>query len=210
MSEFFYDELLTRYPKLSCCIEEIKNACGTLFKTIQSGGKILLCGNGGSGADCEHISGELLKGFLRRRPLSSEDLHSFASFQDGLALAPKLQYGICAIPLSSFSSVYTAFCNDVDPEAVYAQLVFSMGRPGDTIICITTSGNSKNIYNAAITAKARNLSVIGLTGKTGGSIAPLCDSCIRVPETETFKVQELHLPVYHCICAALEAKFFND
>jgi len=204
-----FDELVKRYPCLSISIEDVKNACAILISSVKADGKILLCGNGGSSADCEHISGELLKGFLLKRPLSQADLEPFSHFENGVELGKQLQYGICTLPLSSFSSLYTAFCNDVSPDAVYAQLVMAMGKAMDAIICISTSGNAKNIINAAITAKSRGLKVIGLTGESGGALASLCDCCIKVPETETFMVQELHLPVYHCICSVLESEFFE-
>jgi len=206
MKNEFLNELLSRYPILNPCMSDIESCCDMLVETVKSNGKILLCGNGGSASDCEHISGELLKGFLKERPLCEQDLNKFNIIPDGQTLGRTLQYGIPAIPLTSFSSVFTAFCNDVDPDAVFAQLVLALGKPGDCLICISTSGNAKNVYNSAVTAKAFGVKVIGLTGKNGGILADLCDICIKVPETETFKAQELHLPIYHCICAVLEDK----
>ncbi len=200
-------ELLERYPSLTPCAAAINAACKELLQTAKAGGKILLCGNGGSCADCEHISGELLKGFLSERPLCESDLEKFGP--NGRELAQKLQYGVCAVPLPAMAAAMTAFGNDVAPEAVYAQLVLAMGRSGDALLCISTSGSSRNVVNAAVTAKALGIAAIGLTGETGGKLAELCDVCIRVPGTETFKIQELHLPVYHCICAALEAELFG-
>lgn len=202
-------ELYKRYPALTACGQDIGDATRRLLTAVRGGGKILLCGNGGSCADCEHISGELLKGFLSMRPLSETDKRAFDGLPQGDALANRLQYGICAIPLTSLTAVSTAFCNDVDPAAVYAQLTYAIGAPGDVLIAISTSGNAENVRNAAVAAKAKGLTVIGLTGQTGGKLAALCDVCIRVPESETFKVQELHLPVYHAICAALEAEMFG-
>ena len=134
---------------------------------------------------------------------------AFAPYESGTALAEQLQYGIPALPLPAFSALSTAFGNDVEPDAVYAQLVMALGKPTDVFIGLSTSGNAKNVCQAVITAKARGLKVIGLTGIGGGKLAGLCDCCIKVPEKETFKVQELHLPVYHCICAVLEAEFFQ-
>lgn len=209
MKEKLFTELTTRYPALNPCVEDIKAACQILTEAIQKGGKILLAGNGGSCADCDHISGELLKGFLSKRPLTEADRQSFAAYENGAALAEQLQYGIPALPLPAFSALSTAFGNDVEPDAIYAQLVMALGKPEDVFLGLSTSGNAKNVCQAAITAKARGLKVIGLTGIGGGKLADLCDCCIKVPEKETFKVQELHLPVYHCICAVLEAEFFQ-
>lgn len=209
MKENLFTELTTRYPALNPCVEEIQTACQILTEAIQKGGKILLAGNGGSCADCDHISGELLKGFLSKRPLTEADRQSFAAYENGAALAEQLQYGIPALPLPAFSALSTAFGNDVEPDAIYAQLVMALGKPEDVFLGLSTSGNAKNVCQAAITAKARGLKVIGLTGIGGGKLASLCDCCIKVPEKETFKVQELHLPVYHCICAVLEAEFFQ-
>ncbi len=209
MKENLFTELTTRYPALNPCVEEIQTACRILTEAIQKGGKILLAGNGGSCADCDHISGELLKGFLSKRPLTEADRQSFAAYENGAALAEQLQYGIPALPLPAFSALSTAFGNDVEPDAIYAQLVMALGKPEDVFLGLSTSGNAKNVCQAAITAKARGLKVIGLTGIGGGKLASLCDCCIKVPEKETFKVQELHLPVYHCICAVLEAEFFQ-
>lgn len=209
MKENLFTELTTRYPDLNLCAGEIETGCQILIEAIKKGGKILLAGNGGSCADCEHISGELLKGFLSKRPLSNADRLAFAPYESETALAEQLQYGIPALPLPAFSALSTAFGNDVEPDAVYAQLVMALGKPEDVFLGLSTSGNAKNVCQAAITAKARRLRVIGLTGISGGKLADLCDCCIKVPEKETFKVQELHLPVYHCICAVLEAEFFQ-
>lgn len=203
-------ELLERYPALQPCGAPIRKACAALLRTAQAGGKILLCGNGGSCADCEHISGELLKGFLSKRPLSENDRKKWELYEGGNRLSGTLQYGVCAIPLPAMTAAATAFGNDVSPEAVYAQLVLAMGKSGDALLCISTSGNSGNVVNAAITAKALGLACVGLTGERGGRLAELCDVCIRVPGTETFRIQELHLPVYHCICAVLEAGLFGE
>jgi len=209
VKENLFTELTERYPALNSCVREVKISCQILTEAMKKGNKILLAGNGGSCADCEHISGELLKGFLNKRPLTDTDKQAFSPYENGAILAGQLQYGIPALPLPAFSALSTAFCNDVDPDAVYAQLVMALGKPEDVFVGLSTSGNAKNICEAAITAKARGLKVIGLTGMGGGKLADLCDCCIQVPETETFKVQELHLPVYHCICAVLEAEFFK-
>lgn len=204
-----FDGLYARYPSLKQNSSEIAEAFELLAGTAANRGKILLCGNGGSCADCGHISGELLKGFLLRRELRADDIKKFEPFTGGKELARKLQYGICAIPLPSLTAALTAFVNDADPDAVYAQLVYAVGNRGDTVMCISTSGNSENICQAAVAARAAGLNVIGMTGENGGKLAPLCNTCIRVPEHDTFRVQELHLPVYHCLCAAVEEELFG-
>jgi D-sedoheptulose 7-phosphate isomerase len=196
--------LTERYPALAPISQDIQRACDILIASAKSG-KILLCGNGGSAADCSHISGELLKGFLLKRPLDEEALAAFEKKPD---LGLKIQRGISAIPLPELTAASTAYLNDVDPSAVYAQLAYALGHEGDSLVCISTSGNAENVINAAIAAKAKKLSVVGLTGKTGGALAPLCDVCIKAPETETYKVQELHLPVYHILCIVMEEEIF--
>ena len=205
------NELLKRYSSLESAKEEITKAENTLINGLKNSNKLLICGNGGSCADCEHIVGELMKGFLSKRPIIEEqkkEMKANCPEIDDKYLS-LLQRAAPAISLPSFTALNTAFCNDVDPDAVYAQLVMALGKPEDVFVGLSTSGNAKNICEAAITAKARGLKVIGLTGMGGGKLADLCDCCIQVPETETFKVQELHLPVYHCICAVLEAEFFK-
>lgn len=200
--------LTARYPNLVPCERDIGRAGELLLQSVCEGGTILLCGNGGSAADCEHIAGELLKGFCSLRPLCESDKAALAR-QGGGELADQLQYGIRTVALPSLISAGTAFCNDVDPAAVYAQLVYALGRPGDVLLCLSTSGNARNVCNAAVTARAKNMTVIGLTGRSGGALAPLCTVCIRVPEEETYRVQELHLPVYHALCMALEREMFG-
>jgi len=199
-----FETMRERYPMLSGCTENIEKSIDIIVKSFASGGKLLLCGNGGSSADCDHISGELLKGFLSQRPLSDADKATFSPYEGGTALADSLQYGLPAIPLHAFSAASTAFGNDVDPMAFYAQMVMALGRPGDVLLGISTSGNAENVYKAVVAAKAKGLLTIGLTGKNPSRLSALCDVCIQVPETETYLVQELHLPVYHTICAAVE------
>ena len=199
--------LLERYPELSACRSAIENTVATLLDTYQRGGKILLCGNGGSAADCEHISGELLKGFLLERQPEGAELAAL-SFTLGEKNAMKLQRGIPAIPLTSLSAALSAFANDASPELVYAQLTYALGKRGDTLICLSTSGNSKNAILAAKAAKALGINTVALTGAAGGELAVVCDITVCVPECETFKVQELHLPVYHAICAEVERVLF--
>ncbi len=206
------NELTNRYPSLLSCKKEISDAINKLISCYENGGKLLICGNGGSCADADHISGELMKGFLLKRPLSDEQIALMKKNNPEInnEILCKLQNALTAIPLHSFAALGTAFANDVDPNLLYAQTVLGLGRKGDVIICISTSGNAENVFAAANTAKALGLTVIGLTGEKGGKLKDIADICIRVPETETFKIQELHLPVYHCICAAVEAHFFNS
>lgn len=205
-------ELLARYPQLAVCEDALKAAAAAMISCYQNGGKLLLCGNGGSCADCDHIVGELMKGFLKKRPLRSTQkadmLHNSPLLDD--ALLSKLQGGLPAIALPSIPALNSAFCNDVDPELIYAQSVMALGQAGDVLIAISTSGNAKNVFAAAKVAKGLGLTVIGLTGKGGGKLSEISDICIRVPETQTFKVQELHLPVYHYLCAATESHFFSE
>lgn len=204
------NELVTRYPVLEPCRNTLHEAEKTLVKCFQNGGKLLLCGNGGSAADAEHITGELLKGFLKKRPLSEEKktlMRQNCPDADDALLAG-LQGGLPAIALSSLTALNTAFSNDVDPALAYAQGVMALGRPGDILLAISTSGNAANVNHAAVTAKALGLTVIALTGEKGGKLRGTADLCICVPEKETYKVQELHLPVYHYLCAAVEAAFF--
>lgn len=196
-------ELLSRHPALAPCSHDISRAIDALVGCYRSGGKVLLCGNGGSASDCDHIAGEMLKGFCQKRPLSGP-----ARERLGEELAGQLQGSLPTLSLPSFSGLFTAWANDCDPEYVYAQLVHGLGKPGDILIAISTSGNAKNVRHAVEVARRSGVIVIGLTGEIGGALAPLADIAIRVPETETFKIQELHLPVYHTICLAVEAEMF--
>jgi len=196
--------LVSRYPALSGCAGDIAAAAKILEDSFRSGGKLLLCGNGGSAADSDHIAGELLKGFGHARTLPAKDAEKL----DG-DLAKNLQGALPAIPLPQLTALVSAFGNDCDPKYVYAQLTWGLGRPGDVLLAITTSGNSQNVLHAADAAKARGMKTLGLTGATGGKLLAKCDTCIRVPETETFKIQEFHLPVYHCLCLMLEETFFG-
>lgn len=197
--------LIERYPQLVNCQEQIRHAVQTIVNAHQANGKILLCGNGGSASDCEHISGELLKGFLSKRKIKENEYPAFSDLAKD-----KLQKGIPAIPLTSFSSLISAFANDVDADWTYAQLVFALGKKSDVFIGLSTSGNAKNVYYAAQTAKNLGLTTIALTGRNESLLSDVCDITVQVPETETFKVQELHLPVYHTICAEVEHILFEE
>ena len=205
-------ELLERYPTLATVSGEIEKAKNAIVKCYENGGKLLICGNGGSSADSDHIVGELMKGFLKKRPLTSEkkaELKARFPEMDEETL-DKLQGALPAISLSSFSALNTAFSNDVDPELVFAQALLGLGRVGDVLIAISTSGNSKNAFAAAKLAKALGMTLISLTGMGGGKLGTISDICIAVPEKETYKVQELHLPVYHWLCAKVEEYFFSE
>ncbi len=203
--------LLERYPSLGSCRASIEASCKTLERCFAADGKLLLCGNGGSAADCEHIAGELLKGFERERPLHEDLRRTFAvQGDDGAELGAKLQQGLPAISLTSHPSVATAFANDVDPDLVFAQLVVALGRPSDVLLAITTSGRARNLILAAQAAKAVGMKTIALTGRGGGRLATLCDITIDAPGEATADVQELHMPIYHYLCRALEARFFPE
>lgn len=203
-------ELVERYPALSVCAGDIQAAIDSLISCYQQGHKLLLCGNGGSCADCLHIVGELMKGFLKKRPLSDSQKELLLSRQPELSgYLDKLQNALPAIALCEESALNTAFCNDVDPQLQFAQQVLGYGREGDILLAISTSGNAQNVALAARTAKALGMKVVGLTGAKGGNLSQIADICIRVPESETYRVQELHLPVYHAICAAVEAAFYE-
>lgn len=197
--------LIERYPQLKCVEEQVKSAITAIVNSYYAGGKVLLCGNGGSASDCEHISGEFLKGFLSKRPMSNEDYPAIT----GVA-REKLQKGIPSIPLTSLSALVSAFSNDVDAEWTYAQMVFALGKKGDVFMGLSTSGNAKNVRNGAEIAKALGITTIALTGEKQNPLSEMSDIAIRVPETETFKVQELHLPVYHAICAEVENILFKN
>ena len=206
------DNLLARYLQLDVCKEGIRTAFELLKRTYSSGGKLLICGNGGSAADAEHIVGELMKGFKNPRQLDEVSQKKLKDIDEeqGSLLAKKLQGALPAIALDGHPALTTAYMNDCDPLMCFAQQVNGYGREGDVLLGISTSGNSKNVIYAAITAKARGMKVIGLTGAKESKLSELADVCIRVPETETYKVQELHLPVYHCLCLMLEEDFFEQ
>jgi D-sedoheptulose 7-phosphate isomerase len=197
--------LLRRQPDLSVCQADVIRAFEMLRDCFRQGGKVLLCGNGGSAADAEHWAGELLKGFLHKRSLNQNDKRGLP-----VELALKLQAGLPAIPLTGFVSLSTAFANDVDPQLAFAQLVWALGRPGDLLVGISTSGNASNVCAAMEAAGARGLVRVGLSGKTGGRLFSNCDLCIRAPANETHLIQEFHLPIYHCLSLMLEEEFFGQ
>ena len=203
--------MLARYPALRAAEDDIMSAFAYLEESFRRGGKLLVCGNGGSAADAEHRVGELMKGFVRRRPVSADLARRMTELfgATGARLAGKLQGALPAIALAAHVGLTTAFNNDVDPSATFAQQVHGYGRKGDSLLAISTSGNAPNVIGAAMVARAQGLAAIGLSGETGGALAGICDVCIRVPSGVTYEIQEYHLPVYHCLCMMLEEAFFT-
>lgn len=203
--------LFERNPSLIICKDDIITAYNILESSYSKGRKLLVCGNGGSASDSEHIVGELMKEFKLKRKVFTEQAEAMKAIDPelGATLAQHLQGALPAITLTAHSSLTTAFMNDSEPVLVFAQQVNGYGKEGDSFLGISTSGNSMNVLYAAVTAKARGLKVIGLTGMKESKLSRLADVCIRVPETETYKIQELHLPVYHCLCLMLEDHFFG-
>jgi D-sedoheptulose 7-phosphate isomerase len=204
------DELVSRYPPLAAVRGEIDAAFQAIVDCYRAGGKLLVCGNGGSSADADHIVGELMKGYLspRRLPAGMREKLRAADPELGPVLGEKLQGTLAAINISAISAFATAFGNDVSAELTFAQATSGYGRPGDMLIGISTSGNAANVRAALVVARALGMRTVGLTGAGGGRMAGLCDILIAVPARRTFEVQELHLPVYHCLCAMVEAHFF--
>lgn len=204
-------ELIERYPALEVCREQIKVAADMMEGVCRADGTMMFCGNGGSCADCDHIVGELMKGFLSLRTadngIKTAMNEKFGT--EGEKIADKLQRGIRAISLAAHAGVMTAFANDVDAELIYAQMVYAYAKGGDLVFGISTSGNSKNVIAALKTASAMGLKTIGLTGSGSCKMDEICDVVIKAPATETFKVQEYHLPIYHCLCAELEKRMFG-
>lgn len=205
------DTLTARYPELLPLKNNIKEAANALIKCYNSGGKLLVCGNGGSCSDSDHIVGELMKGFCKKRPVDVEMAKklSEAGSERGEYLAGKLQQGLPAISLAAHSALITAVANDTDASLIFAQQVMGYGNQGDVLLAISTSGNSQNAVDAIIVAKSKGLITIGLTGELGGKIKALCDILINVPSRLTPHVQEFHLPVYHTLCTILEDYFFE-
>lgn len=203
------EELTERYPQLKGCVSDIEKAFSILRNSIRNGGRLFVCGNGGSSSDSEHIVGELLKSFKKRRPIDRETYEKLQSFgAKGAYLCEKLEGAIPAYSLNSQTGIMTAFANDKSWDATYAQQIYGLANSGDCLLTLSTSGNSKNCVYAAMAASAKGLSTIALTGAGGGELQKCCQCTVAVPEKETYKVQELHLPVYHCLCAMLEEEFF--
>ena len=205
------DQLCERHPLLTAVRPAIEEACNQLIACYENGGKVLVCGNGGSCSDSEHIVGELMKSFELKRPIRLDLQEKLAALspERGKYLAIHLQQGLPAISLTAHTSLTTAIANDIHGDIIFAQQVLGYGKPDDLLLGISSSGNSQNILDACMVAKAMNMKVIGLTGETGGKMKEFCDILINVPERRTFMVQELHLPVYHLLCLAVEHRFFG-
>ena len=210
-SNIHIQTLIDRYPKLIVCKDDIEKTYELLEDTYNMERKLLVCGNGGSASDSEHIVGELMKEFKLKRMVYANQAEAMKAIDPemGATLAENLQGALPAICLTGHSSLTTAFMNDANADLVFAQQVNGYGKANDVFLGISKSGNSKNVCYAAITAKAKGLKVIGLTGSKESKLSKMADCCIRVPETETYKIQELHLPVYHCLCLMLEDHFFG-
>ena len=201
--------LWAHYPELRLLEAPLLRAHGLLCRVYGGGGKVLACGNGGSAADCAHIVGELMKGFLKKRPLSAEQaarLRAVPGMPEGFET--RLQQALPAIALTDQAALLSAFANDVDPEMVYAQQVYGYGAPGDVLFALSTSGNSANVVNAVHAARARGVRTIAITGQDESALSALCDVCLRVPAKETYRVQEYTLPLYHALCALIELEYF--
>ena len=204
--------LIKRYPALQCVKDDIQKAYQIIAECYAQGGKLLVAGNGGSAADAEHIVGELMKGFKKPRKLEKDmqDKLKNVSSEYGSVLAENLQGALPAIALDGHPALTTAYMNDCEPLLCFAQQVNGYGNENDVFLGISTSGNSQNIIYAAVAAKAKGLKVIGLTGQKDSKLSEVADVCIKAPETETYMIQELHLPIYHCLCLMLEEKYFEE
>jgi D-sedoheptulose 7-phosphate isomerase len=209
--ETILDTLIENRPLLISCRDDILLSYKILEECYSKGGKLLICGNGGSSSDADHIVGELMKSFELPRPVDktlAENLHKVSPEKGGY-IAGKLQSGLPAISLNAHTALFTAISNDIDPDLVFAQQIAGFGNAGDVLMAISTSGNAKNVVNAAITAKAKGLKVIGMSGMTGGALKKYCDAVVCIPSILTAEIQEYQLPVYHTLCRMLEVKFFT-
>lgn len=210
-NEIYVEELIKRYPQLASVKQNIIDAYKIMECSYEQSGKLLIAGNGGSAADSEHIAGELMKRFQVPRPIPEELKIKLREIDPirGELLAENLEQPLAAIPLVTHEALTTAYINDVDGVGIFAQQLYGYGAPGDVFLGISTSGNSKNVMSATVVARALGIKVIGLTGNGGGELAGVADVSVIVPETETYKIQELHLPIYHCWCHMLEEHFFD-
>lgn len=208
----YIKELIERYPALSVCEKDIRAAADAIIDSYKAGGKLIVAGNGGSAADSDHITGELLKSFVKKRKPEQKFLDALSAIDSdtGAYLSDKLQGSLPAIALTNNSALMTASLNDVDGNVLFAQQVMGFGKKEDVFLGISTSGNSKDVIYALAVAKALGVKTVALTGKTGGKCKALADISIVVPENETFKIQELHLPVYHALCLTIEEYFWKD
>ncbi len=207
----YVNELIERYPKLNSVRQSIIEGYRIMEQAYEKSGKLLIAGNGGSAADSEHMAGELMKRFRIPRSVPREFAEKLKKVDPvrGKLLAKNLEQPLMAIPLVAHEALTTAYINDVDGLGVFAQQLYGYGKPEDVFLGISTSGNSKNVMSATVVARALGMKVIGLTGNDGGELAQVADAAIIVPETETYKIQELHLPIYHCWCHMLETHFFG-
>lgn len=212
MIQVILDDLLKRYPLLEAVKNEIFKAGQSLIDCYENKGKVLVCGNGGSCSDSDHIVGELMKGFEHKRPIDDGLKNQLMEIggERGAYLAVKLQCALPAISLTAQNALITAVANDTDANLIFAQQVVGYGNSGDVLIAISSSGNSQNVLDAIVTAKAKGLFVIGLTGESGGKMSAMCDVLVNVPGTRTASVQEFHLPVYHALCVMVETHFFGN
>ena len=212
MLQVILNDLLKRYPPLETVKNEILNAGQCLIDCYENKGKVLVCGNGGSCSDSDHIVGELMKGFEHKRPVDEQFRSKLLEVggERGQFLSEKLQIGLPAISLTAQTAIITAVANDNDASVIFAQQVVGYGNPADVLIAISSSGNSQNVVDAILVAKAKGLKVIGLTGESGGKMKELCDVLINVPGKRTASVQEYHLPVYHALCVIVESHFFGN
>ncbi len=209
LTQHIFNELFIRYPQLEICKTDIEKAFNLLHNTYEKKGKVLCCGNGGSASDSEHIVGELLKSFKMKRPVDESFSSILSLHEEGKELLEKLEGSLPAISLVSQTSIISAYANDRAWDTAFAQQVYGLGNHNDCLISLSTSGNSKNCVYATMVAKAKLMSTIAFTGAKESKLKDICDVTIAVPETETFKIQELHLPVYHCLCAMLESEFYS-
>lgn len=204
------DELMTKYPALSVCADDILAAFAVISGCFEGGGKLLICGNGGSAADSGHIVGELMKGFKLQRQLSADETALFRDIPQGAHLSAMLQNALPAVALDAHTALITAVMNDTSADAVFAQQVWAYAKNSpDVLLALSTTGSSANIVNAAKTACALDRKVISITGALPSELEKVSSVCIKIPETETYKVQELTLPVYHALCAMTEEYFFS-
>ena len=209
-TEEILDKLIKRYPVLEVCKEDIRDAGNMIIESYKNSGQLLTCGNGGSSSDAEHIVGELMKSFSKKRPIDSDLAKALKNVSDkrGSLIASKLEKGLPAISLNAHSALVSAVSNDIGGDFIYAQQVIGYGRMNDVLLGISTSGNSQNVVDACIVAKAKGLKVITLTGEKGGKMKNYADVAICVPSTCTPDIQELHLPIYHALCIMVEETFF--
>lgn len=206
MVEKILNDLIVRYPSLSTCKEDINNAHLLMLDCFNDGGKILCCGNGGSSADCDHFVGELMKGFLRKRPLNKAEKEKFTT----PLLADSLQQGLPCLSLTAHSALITAYINDCNADFIFAQQIYVLAKEKDILFAFSTSGISKNIVYALECAKVREIKTVSVTGANESECLKISDICIRIPETETYKIQELTLPIYHCLAAMIEEYYFTE